>query len=117
VAGNNIAPEDVEDAVNEVPGVLPGRLVAFGVEDPESGTEQVCVVAETAETTETGLKVLRRKIGEAGIRIDVAIARVYLVPPRWLVKSSSGKLSRKMNKKRVLESFPDNLPENTSSPI
>jgi len=117
VAGSNIAPEDVEDAVNEVPGVLPGRLVAFGVEDPESGTEQVCVVAETAETTETGLKALRREIGEAGIRIDVAIARVYLVPPRWLVKSSSGKLSRKMNKQRVLESFPDNHPEKASSPI
>jgi fatty-acyl-CoA synthase len=107
VAGHNIAPEDVEDAVNEVSGVLPGRTVAFGVEDPETGTEKVYVVAETAETTETGLKALRREIGEAGIRINVAIARVYLVPPRWLIKSSSGKLSRKLNRQRVLEAFPE----------
>jgi fatty-acyl-CoA synthase len=106
VAGHNIAPEDVEDAVNEVRGVLPGRTVAFGVEDPDAGTEQVCVVAETEETSESGLKALRRGIGEAGIRINVAIARVYLVPPRWLVKSSAGKPSRKLNRQRVLEAFP-----------
>ena len=106
VAGNNISPEDVEDAVNEVPGVIPGRVVAFGVEDSESGTELVGVIAETGETDEKGLKAIRRKIGEAGIRIDVAISRVYLVPPRWLIKSSAGKLSRKANRQRILEAPP-----------
>lgn len=106
VAGNNIAPEDVEDAVNEVPGVIPGRVVACGVEDPDSGTEQVCVIAETEETAEKGLKALRRAIVGAGIRIDVAISRVHLVPPRWLIKSSAGKLSRKANRQRILEADP-----------
>ena len=77
------------------------------MEDPETGTEQVCVIAETEESSEKGWKVLRRKIGEAGIRIDVAISRVYLVPPRWLIKSSAGKLSRKLNHQPVLEAFPD----------
>ena len=111
VAGKNIAPEDVEDTVNEVPGVIPGRLVAFGLEDPETGTEQVCVIVETEETTETGMKRLRRSIVEAGIGIDVAISRVYLVPPKWLIKSSSGKLSRKANRQRVLDadSSPDSV--------
>ena len=107
VAGLNISPEDVEDSVNEVEGVLPGRLVAFGVEDSESGTEQVCVVAETSETTEDGLKALRRKIRAAGMKIDVTIYGVYPVPPGWLYKTSSGKLCRKTNKKRVLESSRD----------
>ena len=106
VAGNNISPEDVEDAVNEVPGVIPGRVVACGIEDAVSGTEQVCVIAETEEPTDKGLNVLRRAIGEAGIRIDVAISRVFLVPPRWLIKSSAGKLSRKANRQRILESDP-----------
>lgn len=106
VAGNNISPEDVEDAVNEVPGVLPGRVVAFDLENEETGTEQVCVVAETEETGEAELKALRREVVKAGMRIDVTISGVYLVPPRWLFKSSSGKLSRKTNKQRVLESFP-----------
>ncbi len=106
VAGNNIAPEDVEDAASEVPGVIPGRVVAFGLEEPSSGTEQVCVIAETEETSEKELKALRRAIGEAGIRIDVAISRVFLVPPRWLIKSSAGKLSRKANRQRILEAPP-----------
>jgi acyl-CoA synthetase (AMP-forming)/AMP-acid ligase II len=110
VAGNNISPEDVEDAVNEVSGVIPGRIVACGVEDSVSGTEQVCVIAETEETTEKGLKVIRRAIGEAGIRIDVAISRVYLVPPRWLIKSSAGKLSRKANRQRILDSDSASMP-------
>lgn len=30
VAGNNIYPEDIEDAVHKVEGVIPGRVVAFG---------------------------------------------------------------------------------------
>jgi fatty-acyl-CoA synthase len=106
VAGNNIAPEDVEDAVNEVRGVIPGRVVAFGMEDPSTGTEQVCVIAESEETAEKGLKSIRRAIVEAGIRIDVAISRVHLVPPRWLIKSSAGKLSRKANGQRILEADP-----------
>src|SRR5579884_2427974 len=44
VAGKNIYPEDIEDAANGVPGVIPGRVVAFGVDDPELGTQQVAVV-------------------------------------------------------------------------
>lgn len=113
VAGHNIAPEDVEDAVNEVKGVIPGRAVAFGVDDPDAGTEKVCVVAETDETDAGRLKSIRRAIGEAGIRINATIAGVYLVPPRWLVKSSSGKLSRKLNRQRVLEAFPGRFPGKT----
>ncbi len=103
VAGKNIAPEDVEDAVNGVPGVIPGRVVAFGVEDPAAGTEQVCLIAETEETEETGLKRIRRAVVEAAIGIDVALFRVFLVPPRWLIKSSAGKLSRKANRQRILD--------------
>jgi gamma-glutamylcysteine synthetase len=64
------------------------------------------VIAETEETTEKGMKAIRRAIGEAGIRIDVAISRVYLVPSRWLIKSSAGKLSRKANHQRILEADP-----------
>ncbi len=52
VAGNNIYPEDVEAAMNELPGVIPGRVVAFGEEDPEVGTERLSLVAETHLTNE-----------------------------------------------------------------
>ena len=101
VAGKNIYPEDIEDAVNHVEGVLPGRAIAFGADDELAGTEQICVVAETERADDAAKKNLKRSIVEAGMRIDVTIARVYLVPPRWLIKSSAGKPSRSANRDRA----------------
>ena len=101
IAGNNVFPEDVEDAVGRIPGVIPGRVAAFGVEDDEIGTEVLCVLAET-EATDAEKKVLRKAVKAAGIDIDVTISRVYLVPPRWLIKSSSGKPARAANKARAI---------------
>jgi len=34
---------------------------------------------------------------------DINIKKVYLVPPRWLIKSSAGKPSRKANRERLVE--------------
>ena len=103
VAGNNLYPEDIEDAVACVEGLTPGRVVAFGIEDEESGTEQVCVIAETPAEGAEERKALHWAIVQAGMGIDVTISHVYLVSPRWLYKSSSGKPSRTANKRRALE--------------
>ncbi|MBK9519316.1 MAG: AMP-binding protein [Anaeromyxobacter sp.] len=101
VAGKNLYPEDIEDAVGSVEGVLPGRVVAWGAFDDATGTEQVCVVAESEATEGADLKRLKTRIQVAGSAMDVTIARVHLVPPRWLIKSSSGKPSRKTNAERI----------------
>jgi len=45
---------------------------------------------------------LKIAVIQAGMAIDVSIAKIYLVPPRWLIKSSAGKPSRKANKERIL---------------
>jgi acyl-CoA synthetase (AMP-forming)/AMP-acid ligase II len=102
LAGKNIYPEDIEDVVGQVEGVLPGRVVAFGVEDDSTGTEQVCVVAESQAQVEAERKMLRMEIVKAGMGIDVTISNVYLSPPRWLIKSSAGKPSRKANMERAI---------------
>lgn len=102
VAGKNIYPEDIEDAVNQVEGVIPGRVIAFGEEDPQLGTEFISVVAETKAETEEEKNNLRLAILKAGMSIDIGIHKVYLVPPRWLIKSSSGKPSRRTNKERLI---------------
>jgi acyl-CoA synthetase (AMP-forming)/AMP-acid ligase II len=102
VAGKNIFPEDIEDVVNNVKGVIPGRIVAFGVENLETGTEDVAVIAETSCEDAIEKNPLELTIKQAGMDIDVTISVVYLVPPRWLIKSSSGKPSRKANKERIL---------------
>jgi len=102
VAGNNIYPEDVEDIVSKVPGVIPGRAVAFGEFDDALGSEQVSVAAETNYLTEKEQKELKLLIMRTASQEDISIKKVYLVPSRWLIKSSAGKPSRKANRERIL---------------
>lgn len=103
VAGKNIYPEDIEDMVGRIENVLPGRVIAFGEEDAELGTEVISVIAETNLIEENDKKQLINKIKAEGMAIDLSIKNVYLVPPRWLIKSSAGKPSRSANKQRILE--------------
>ena len=114
VAGKNIYPEDIEDAVNQVPGVIPGRVVAFGLDDPLLGTEQVGVLVESEQHDSTAAKRLKEAVVQAGMDVGVTIARVNVVPPRWLIKSSSGKPSRKANRERALIELVSPKPEKTS---
>lgn len=102
VAGKNIYPEDIEDSLNQVEGIIPGRVISFGEEDERMGTEQIAVVAETKVESDKEKNALRLAILKAGMAIDVNIHKVYLVPPRWLIKSSAGKPSRKANKERII---------------
>lgn len=109
VAGNNIYPEDIEDVVNNIENIIPGRVVAFGEEDEFLGTEQVSVVAETKLDNEIELRKLSIDIIEAGMLMNVNIHTVHLVPQRWLMKSSSGKPSRKANKERIMDNIDRNI--------
>ncbi len=109
VAGNNIYPEDIEDTVSKIDDIIPGRVVAFGEEDGKLGTEQVSVVAETKLDNEIVLRKLSMDIVEAGMSMNVNIHTVYLVQPRWLIKSSSGKPSRRTNKQKILDGIDRNV--------
>lgn len=103
VAGKNIYPEDVEDIISNVPGVIPGRVVAFGEDDEALGTEMISIVAETKIEDDKEMADLRFSIVRAGMKNELNISGIYLVPPRWLIKSSAGKPSRKANRERILE--------------
>lgn len=103
VAGKNLYPQDIEAAANNAEGVIPGRVVAFGAENSELGTSRVCIIAESKDVDKNRkdliATLIKTKVGE----IDVTASDVFIVPPRWLIKSSSGKLSRQANKKRLME--------------
>lgn len=104
VGGNNIYPEDVEVAVNTLDGVYPGRVVAFGVEDQEYGTQSLAVVAEMkAEFCEDAASDLEAAIRKLVLTaIGTAPRHVAVVPPRWIVKSTAGKISRRETRERFL---------------
>jgi fatty-acyl-CoA synthase len=98
-AGKNIYPGDIEAIVNEVAGVHAGRAVAFGVPDEREGTELVAVVAETQVTDATERQAIARAIRAAvAQQAAVTLSYVHLVGPRWLLKTSSGKLARAANR-------------------
>ncbi len=101
IAGINIYPEDIEAAVGEIKGVIPGRVIAAGEYDDELGSEQVTVIAETALTDDKDIMKLKEEIVWAGMSLDISIRKVHLVPPRWLIKSSAGKPARKTNIERI----------------
>ncbi|TDG19289.1 AMP-binding protein [Paracraurococcus ruber] len=101
--GRTLYAPDLEAAANRVPGVHPGRAAALGVPDPASGTEVLVLVAETDLTEEPARRALARALraaleAETGLGGAVAALR----PPGWLVKTTSGKLSRAANLAKYL---------------
>lgn len=106
VGGKNIYPQDLEALASEVPGVHPGRVVAFGVDNEETGTEDVVLVAEP-EIGESDLnereaiaEAVRRRINTGS---DISVRYVRIVERGWLLKTSSGKIARRSNREKYLE--------------
>ena len=95
IQGRNFYPGDVELEVGEVPGVAAGRVAAFGVPDERDGTERLVVVAERdADSTEPDAAVALRVRAHVAQMFNCTAGDVRMVPPRWLVKSTSGKVAR-----------------------
>jgi acyl-CoA synthetase (AMP-forming)/AMP-acid ligase II len=103
VGGKNVHPQDLEALASEVPGVHPGRVVAFGLFNPDLGTEEVAVVAEADTTEEAGRQQLADEIRSHINRgSDVVVRVVHVVGPRWVLKTSSGKVARGANREKYL---------------
>ena len=113
VGGKNIYPQDLENLASEVKGVHPGRVVAFGVPNEASGTEDVVLIAEVdhqmTEKYENDLEnspEYSRITDEIRDRVtrgsDIALRYVRLVERGWLLKTSSGKVARSANRDRYL---------------
>ncbi len=103
VGGKNVAPQDLERLAGEVPGVHPGRVVAFGVYDEAAGTEDVVVVAEVDAEDEAERQRIADRIRAAVTRgSDVVLRQAYVVGAKWLLKTSSGKIARSANRDKYL---------------
>lgn len=104
VGGKNIYPQDIENILNDIPGVHPGRTVAFGVPNTQLGTEDIAVVAEvdTEDTVEQSqiMREIRSRIAQT---TDVMARYVHLVGPKWLLKTSSGKVARTANRQKFID--------------
>jgi acyl-CoA synthetase (AMP-forming)/AMP-acid ligase II len=104
VAGENIIPADVEDIVDHVPGVR--YSAAVGIDSERTGSQRLHVVAEVRhlDPEPAALSSLVREIVQhvqhgRGHRP----ARVLLVRPGTIPKTSSGKLQRSRLARMIVE--------------
>ena len=103
VHGKNYYAHELEYLINQLPGVHPGRNVATGWFRPEVGSEEIIVLAETELTEDTARTDLSNRIKQALLdQSGLLPYDVYLAPPGWLVKTTSGKLSRHDNLAKYL---------------
>jgi len=106
VNGKNIFAGDVEAALGLIHGVKKGRAVVFGVDSDLTGSEELIVVAEQDAASGVAAAELRSAVSRAVSESFLVKPRdVRIVAERWLVKSTSGKISRDENRKRYLEQF------------
>ncbi|MBI5929971.1 MAG: AMP-binding protein [Chloroflexi bacterium] len=104
VGGKNIYPQDIEAIVSQIDGVKDGRTVAFGVFNEKLGTEDIAVIAEiTQDDEETQGRIQREARQRIVQATDVNARFVHLVGPKWLIKTSSGKIARNANREKFLQ--------------
>jgi acyl-CoA synthetase (AMP-forming)/AMP-acid ligase II len=104
VGGKNIYPQDLERIAMNVPGVHPGRVVAFGIFSTRAGTEQVVIVAEVDPSDPDARQKIANEIRQAVTQGSaVALRHVHLVDEGWIVKTSSGKTARLANRDKFIE--------------
>jgi acyl-CoA synthetase (AMP-forming)/AMP-acid ligase II len=95
--GRNLYAHAVEFAVGRLPGLVPGRCVALGVFSAEAGSQQLVVVAESAAGAGEAAGIARAIRSAVFDATGVRPAAVRLVAPGWLIKTTSGKISRADN--------------------
>lgn len=94
IAGQNFAPNDIENEVSRVKGLRKGRILAFAAKG-EEGTEEMVIVAEVRAGQKRSVELLRSEVKAAALEIGVSASRVSFAAAGTLLLTSSGKLRRR----------------------
>ncbi len=104
VGGKNVYPQDLEALACEVPGVHPGRTVAFGLFDESQGTEEVVIIAEVDTDDESEHERIADQIRmHVSKNSAIVVRHVRVVGPKWVIKTSSGKVARTASKEKFIK--------------
>ena len=101
INGKNHWPQDIEWAVEQLPGFNHGDIAAFSVEK-ENGEEAPAVLVHCRISDPEERVKLREEISDKVRSVTGMSCVVELIPPRTLPRTSSGKLSRAKAKKLYL---------------
>lgn len=101
INGRNIWPQDIEWAVESLPGVRQSGVAAFSVDDGK-GERIVAVVERRGRMSALELSELKRDVARMIQTAAGAPAEIVLARPHSMVMTSSGKLSRAKVKAKYL---------------
>ncbi len=93
INGRNHWPQDIEWAVEQLPGFKAGDIAAFAITTP-GGEETPAVLVQCRTSDPEERTRLRDEIREKVRAITGMNCVVELIPPKTLPRTSSGKLSR-----------------------
>ena len=101
--GKNYYPQDIEASAGSVEGVRPGCVSAFGVPNPQQGTEEIVLVAETRiRSNPRRNRIIKEILKSVHREVGCSPDRVLLVSPGCVSKTSSGKIQRSLCRQRYL---------------
>jgi fatty-acyl-CoA synthase len=101
INGKNHWPQDIEWAVEQLPGFKAGDIAAFAITAP-GGEETPAVLVQCRTSDDAERLVLRDAIRDRVRAITGIHCLVELIPPRTLPRTSSGKLSRSKARSQYL---------------
>ena len=101
INGKNLWPQDIEWAVEQLPGFNHGDIAAFSI-DTDNGEEAPAVLVHCRVSEPEERLKLREQIADKVRGVTGMSCVVELVPPRTLPRTSSGKLSRAKAKRLYL---------------
>ena len=101
VNGRNHWPQDIEWAVEQLPGFKQGDIAAFAITTP-GGEETPAVLVQCRTSDDEERSRLRDEIRDRVRAVTGMNCVIELIPPRTLPRTSSGKLSRAKARKLYL---------------
>lgn len=100
VAGENIYAYDVELALNEIDGLVPGRNVVFGITDDDGDTGRLVAMAESK--LDLGELDPGKIKSQVFLKSNCVISELIILPHMSLKKGTAGKISRALNREAYL---------------
>ena len=105
--GRNYFAHEIEQHVNTLPEIKPGRNVALGIYNDQIGSNEIYLIQERFPNQLVNDKIekdLIKKVRQTvQHNIGLLLRDVIIVEAAWLHKSSSGKISRELNKNKLLK--------------
>ncbi|MBV72019.1 MAG: AMP-dependent synthetase [Myxococcales bacterium] len=94
INGRNHDPALVEQSLDGLDGIRPGCVAAFGVDDADSGSERLVLLAEKSrELTDEDI-VVNEAISAVQAGVGLSVSEFELLEPGTLPRTSSGKIRR-----------------------